>query len=124
MPHTILIVDDSFAIRLKIRKSFEEADFVVIEANDGKIAIDIVSNRFDIDVIITDINMDDMDGFTMISRMRSLPHLINIPIFILSTEKSDESNARAKALGVYAWMVKPWNANKVVPHITNLLNSK
>ena len=104
----VLIVEDSKAIRSVIRVALEEAgDFFVAEANNGFEALKMLPTR-KFDLIITDINMPDINGLELIGFVKSNAAYRDIPLIIVSTEKSEEDRRRGMALGAMGYEVKPF----------------
>jgi two-component system chemotaxis response regulator CheY len=85
---------------------------VVHDAEDGVIALDWL-NRHIPDLVITDINMPNMDGFGLIEALRKQDRYRDMPILVLSTESSDEKKARARDAGATGWIVKPFDPEKL-----------
>lgn len=109
----ILTVDDSASMRALLLHALSSRGFDVVQADDGQSALQwLVTN--DVDVIITDINMPRLDGFGLIEHLRSGERHCDRPILVLSTESSDEKKARARAAGATGWIVKPFDADKLV----------
>jgi two-component system, chemotaxis family, chemotaxis protein CheY len=110
----VLIVEDSKAIRSLIRIALEEAGgFFAVEANNGFEALRTLPSRT-FDLIITDINMPDINGLELISFVKSNPSYQNIPLIIVSTEKSEEDKRRGMALGAAGYIVKPFQKEDLV----------
>ncbi len=120
----VLIVEDSKAIRSMIRVSLEEAgDFFAVEASNGFEALKTLpSRRFDL--IITDINMPDINGLELIGYVKSNPTYQGIPLIIVSTEKSEEDKKRGLALGAAGYVVKPFKKEELVAAVTQALGGK
>jgi two-component system chemotaxis response regulator CheY len=120
----VLIVEDSKAIRSMIRVSLEEAgDFFAVEAGNGFEALKTLpSRRFDL--IITDINMPDINGLELIGYVKSNPTYQGIPLIIVSTEKSEEDKKRGLALGAAGYVVKPFKKEELVAAVTQALGGK
>jgi two-component system chemotaxis response regulator CheY len=104
----VLIVEDSKAIRSVIRIALEEAgDFFAAEANNGFEALKMLPRR-KFDLIITDINMPDINGLELIGFVKANPAYRDIPLIIVSTEKTEEDKRRGMALGAMGYVVKPF----------------
>lgn len=113
MTASILIVDDSASLRMAIRIALREDGYTVTEAGDGVEALTMTeSARFDL--IVTDLNMPNMDGLTMIRELRKRPEQTGIPIIFLTTESDPEMKAQAKAAGATGWLVKPFVPDQLV----------
>jgi two-component system chemotaxis response regulator CheY len=120
----VLIVEDSKAIRSMIRIALEEAgDFFAVEAGNGFEALKTLpSKRFDL--IITDINMPDINGLELIGYVKGNPAYQGIPLVIVSTEKSEEDKKRGLALGAAGYVVKPFKKEELVAVVTQVLGGK
>jgi two-component system chemotaxis response regulator CheY len=107
---TILIVEDSQTTRSLIRAVIDElGDFETIEASSGFEALKMLPLQ-EYDLIITDINMPDINGLELISFIRNNPRYNSLPIVIVSTERSEEDKKRGMALGATAYVSKPFKA--------------
>jgi two-component system chemotaxis response regulator CheY len=120
----VLIVEDSKAIRSMIRVSLEEAgEFFAIEAGNGFEALKTLPTRR-FDLIITDINMPDINGLELIGFVKSNPEYQDIPLVIVSTEKSDEDKKRGMALGASGYVVKPFAKGDLMAAVNKALEGK
>ena len=117
----ILIVDDSDILRLKLRTALEEAKHEVVEGASGADGIKIARADSGIELIITDLNMPDVDGLAMCQEIRKLPNYANVPIFMLTTEKSANLKAQGKEIGVMLWIVKPFTPERVTEAINKVM---
>ncbi|OGW40645.1 MAG: two-component system response regulator, partial [Nitrospirae bacterium GWD2_57_8] len=100
----VLIVEDSKAIRSMIRVALEEqGSYFVVEATNGFEALKALPTR-DFDLIVTDINMPDINGLELINFVKSNPAYRTIPLVIVSTEKSEEDQKRGLALGAAGYV--------------------
>lgn len=109
----ILVVDDSMTIRKVLQSILEPDGHVVSEASDGLEGLSKFKGVADISLILTDVNMPNMDGITMCEQLRQLEEGKKVPIFVISTEGNSDLKARAKAAGVLAWMTKPPQGDKI-----------
>jgi two-component system chemotaxis response regulator CheY len=117
----VLIVEDSKAIRSMIRVSLEEAGgFFAIEAGNGFEALKTLPTRR-FDLVITDINMPDINGLELIGFVKSNPEYKDIPLVIVSTEKSDEDKKRGMALGASGYVVKPFTKGELMQAVNKAL---
>jgi len=120
----ILIVEDSKAIRSMIRVSLEEfGGFYVVEAGNGFEALKTLPTRR-FDLIITDINMPDINGLELIGFVKSNPAYRDIPLVIVSTEKTEEDVKRGLALGAAGYVVKPFTRADLMAAVGNVLEGK
>jgi two-component system chemotaxis response regulator CheY len=120
----VLVVEDSKAIRSMIRVSLEEAGgFFAVEAGNGFEALKTLPTR-SFDLIITDINMPDINGLELIGFVKSNPAYKDIPLIIVSTEKSDEDKRRGLALGASSYVVKPFTKDELMTAVKNVLEGR
>jgi two-component system chemotaxis response regulator CheY len=120
----VLIVEDSKAIRSMMRVSLEEAGgYFFVEAGNGFEALRALPTRR-FDLIITDINMPDINGLELISYVKSNETYRAIPLIIVSTEKSDEDKKRGMALGAVGYVVKPFTKEELRDMVANVLKEK
>ncbi|HIC43050.1 MAG TPA: response regulator [Sulfurimonas sp.] len=104
----ILIVDDSNMLRDMVKFALQEGGYPdVTEAVDGADALQ-KAKREVFNLIITDINMPNMDGFELIKELRKIPAYAKVPVMTLTTEKTPEMKAKGKAVGATGWIVKPF----------------
>ena len=119
MAKKILIVDDTKSVRAVIGTTLKMAGYETLAAEDGVEALRILQDKenADIDLIITDVNMPNMDGVTLIKKIKSDKNLLNKPICVLTTES--EQGKHNEELGSFkdAWITKP-----VQPaHVLNII---
>lgn len=107
----ILAVDDSSMIRNLIESASDDLGYDIEVAKDGAIGLEKTQNE-SFDIIFSDINMPQMGGLEMVKNIRKNPKYTFTPIVMLTTEKKAELKAKGKALGVKAWLVKPFNKKK------------
>lgn len=120
----VLIVEDSKAIRSMIRGWLEEAGgFFAVEAGNGFEALKTLPTR-SFDLIVTDINMPDINGLELIGYVKSNPTYRNIPLIIVSTEKSEEDKKRGMALGAAGYVEKPFKKETLMTVVTKALENK
>jgi two-component system, chemotaxis family, chemotaxis protein CheY len=116
----ILIVDDSETLRTQLRKTLEEASHEVLEGYDGVNGLETLRANPDVQLILCDVNMPEMDGITMCSKVHEDDGLNKIPIFMLTTESNPEMKAKGKEVGVKAWVTKPFVATKLLAAIEKI----
>jgi two-component system chemotaxis response regulator CheY len=110
---SILIVEDSTTTRALIRAVIEEmGDFNTVEAGSGFDALKLLPTQ-EFDLVITDINMPDINGLELINFMKNNPRYSHLPLIIVSTEKSEEDKKRGMALGAMAYITKPFKAHEL-----------
>jgi len=109
----ILVVDDSASMRQMVAFTLKGAGHETIEASDGVEALTSAkTGRFDL--VITDVNMPNMDGITLTKELRSLPNYRFTPILTLTTESSAEKKMAGKQAGATGWLVKPFNPDQLL----------
>lgn len=113
MGKTFLVVDDSASMRQLVTFALKDAGHEVIAAENGKDAIAKLGGA-KIDMIITDLNMPEMDGITMIKQLRGMPNYKFTPIVMLTTESQDGKQAEGKAAGASGWIVKPFKPEQLM----------
>lgn len=120
---SVLIVEDSATTRAMIKAVIEDMgdDFITLEAGTGFEALKLLpQERFDL--IITDINMPDVNGLELINFIKSNPNYQHIPIIIVTTERSNADRERGLALGAGAYVTKPFKAEELQEVIAKALN--
>lgn len=116
----ILIVDDSSLIRSVAASATEEAGHTPIVASNGQEGIEAMET-YEVDMIFSDVNMPVMGGIEMVTQIKENPAYKFIPIIMLTTESDPALKAQGKALGVKAWMLKPFNKDKFFMAVKKLL---
>lgn len=113
MSANILAVDDSASLRMAIRIALTGAGYDVTEAEDGLDGIQKAKDGH-FDMIVTDLNMPNMDGLSMIKELRAMPAYCGTPIIFLTTESDDAMKQQAKAAGATGWLVKPFVPDQLI----------
>lgn len=116
----ILTVDDSASIRQMVNFTLTKAGYEVSEAVDGRDGLD-KSGHAPYSLIITDLNMPNMDGIEMITAVRKLPGYGFTPILMLTTESQPEKKDAGRKAGATGWIVKPFNADQLVAVVQKLV---
>ncbi|MCM2475042.1 response regulator [Rhizobium sp. CG5] len=116
---TILVVDDSELVRWVLKTALEGEGFKVELAEDGAKAVDMVTKGLKPDLIITDVNMPNMDGLGLIANLR--PLLRFTPILVVSTESQASKRDEAKKLGATGWLTKPVNPEDLLKVVRRIL---
>jgi two-component system chemotaxis response regulator CheY len=121
MAKIILIVDDSVLMLTSVKSNLEMAGFKVEAAEDGVKAMAKLKGGLKPDLIITDINMPNMDGMELIKNVRALPGFRFTPILTMTTESQAEKREEGKKLGATGWLVKPVGGSDLVKVIKKVL---
>jgi two-component system chemotaxis response regulator CheY len=113
MTTTILTVDDSPTMLDMLAVTLRTAGYEVVQAENGQKGLDALKST-EVDIIITDINMPVMDGFTFIEKLREDHSNLATPVLILTTESSQEKKQKGRAAGATGWIVKPFDPTKLL----------
>lgn len=116
----ILIVDDSRTIRQQVSFTLSKGGFTVVEAEDGQDGIVKLEAHADVAMVISDVNMPNMNGIEMIEAIKLAGKHGTLPIVMLTTEGSADLIERAKAAGVKGWLVKPFKPDQLVAAVQKL----
>lgn len=119
MSKTIMTVDDSASVRQMVSFTLRNAGYTVIEAVDGKDALSKL--RGDIHMVITDLNMPNMDGIELIRNVRKQTAYKFIPIVMLTTESQASKKQEGKSAGATGWIVKPFKPEQLLGVIKKVL---
>ena len=106
MTKTVLLVDDSATMIMSVKALLTTNGFAAVTASNGRQALAEIKKAKP-DLIITDINMPDMNGLELIQQVRQLPGMRFVPILTLTTESDSSKRDDAKKLGATGWLVKP-----------------
>lgn len=120
MSKTIMVVDDSSSVRTVVGTALKGAGYNVIEACDGKDALKKIQGE-KIHLIVSDVNMPNMDGITFVKEVKKLPEHKFVPICMLTTESEQSKMAEGKAAGAKAWIVKPFQPPKLLDAVSKLV---
>jgi two-component system chemotaxis response regulator CheY len=116
----VLVVDDSNSIRDMVCFTLKSAGYQTVEASDGQQGLNTAKTGT-FDLVISDVNMPNMDGITLCSELRKLPSFKFTPILMLTTESSGDMKQRGKAAGATGWLVKPFNPDKLIATIKRVV---
>jgi len=121
MSKTALVVDDSPTMRQMVALTLSNAGFKVVEAEDGKDAVNKVAAGPKMDIVVTDLNMPEMDGITLIKELRKMAAFKFTPILMLTTESAADKKQAGKEAGATGWIVKPFNPELMLKVIAKVL---
>ncbi len=119
MPKKIMTVDDSASVRQMVAMTLRNAGYDVVEASDGKDALAKLTGP--VDMIITDLNMPNMDGITLIKSVRADSRFRFIPIVMLTTESQADKKQDGKTAGATGWIVKPFKPDQLLAVVQKVL---
>ncbi|AUH52404.1 two-component system response regulator [Chromobacterium sp. ATCC 53434] len=120
MAKTILIVDDSTTLRQVVKMTLAGAGYDVLEAGNGKEALDILDGR-KIHLIISDVNMPQLDGIGLLKSIKQLPHYKFTPVIMLTTESAEDKKQEGKEAGAKAWVIKPFQPPVLLTAVSKLI---
>ncbi len=118
---SVLAVDDSASMRVLVNHVLESAGFEVVLAEDGVEALDFARDNA-VDLVLTDINMPNLDGIGLIKELRSLRHYKYVPLLVLTTESSHDKKMEGKSAGATGWIVKPFNPEQLISTISKVIS--
>ena len=113
MSKRILTIDDSKTIRDMLMLTLADAGFEVLQAVDGQDGLDVLGQGA-VDVVITDINMPQMDGYEVIRHCAAIRRTRSTPILVLTTESEADKKNLAREAGATGWMVKPFDPDRLI----------
>lgn len=120
MDKTIMTVDDSASVRQMVSFTLRELGYQVVEAVDGEDALSKL-NGTTVHMLLTDLNMPNMDGIELIRNVRANSSYKFIPIVMLTTESQEEKKQDGKAAGATGWIVKPFKPEQLLAVIKKVL---
>ena len=100
--------------------TLKSAGYEVIEAADGAEALTLLKSR-PVDMVISDINMPNLDGISLTRQLRTLPSFVRTPIILLTTESDPAKKAEGRAAGATGWIVKPFNQEQLLALVAKVL---
>jgi len=116
----ILIVDDSKTIRQQVNFTLTKSGYTVVEAEDGNDGIKKLSENPDCALVISDVNMPNLDGLQMLEKIKSDSKYANLPVVMLTTEGGQDLILRAKNAGAKGWIVKPFKPEQLIAAVQKL----
>jgi two-component system chemotaxis response regulator CheY len=120
MAKTIITVDDAATMRKMIAFTLKAAGYDMIEAEDGLAALNLLKTR-SVDLVITDVNMPNMNGIELTRQVRTFPHLAKVPILLLTTESDPAIKNQGRAAGASGWIVKPFKQEQLLAVVGKVL---
>jgi len=118
---TIMTVDDSATVRQMAKIVLSGAGYQVVEAVDGVDALSKLTGQ-EMDLILTDLNMPNMNGLELTRRVRTLPQYKFVPVILLTTESQPEKKQEGKVAGATAWIVKPFQPDQLLSVVKKVLS--
>jgi len=115
----ILAVDDSASVRQMVKFTLSDAGYTVIDAVDGKDALAKLNGS--VNMVITDLNMPNLDGIGLIRSLRANPTVKGVPILMLTTESQESRKQEGKQAGATGWIVKPFTTQQLLAVVKRLI---
>ncbi|HOV90666.1 MAG TPA: response regulator [Syntrophorhabdaceae bacterium] len=120
MSKTIMTVDDSASIRQMVSFTLKKEGYDTVEAVDGVDAINKLKTK-PVHMIITDLNMPNLDGIGLIKEVRADPVYRFIPIIMLTTESQESKKIEGKKAGATGWIIKPFKPEQLIAVVKKVL---
>jgi two-component system chemotaxis response regulator CheY len=120
MAKTVMTADDSASVRQMVGFTLRQNGYEVVEAVDGQDALQKLGST-KVDMLITDLNMPNLDGIGLIKGARALPACKFIPIIMLTTESQESRKSEGKAAGATGWIVKPFKPEQLIAVVRKVL---
>ena len=120
MAKVIMTADDSASVRQMVSFTLKQGGYEVVEAVDGKDALQKLAGH-KVDMLITDLNMPNLDGIGLIRALRALASCKFIPIVMLTTESQVEKKQEGKSAGATGWIVKPFKPEQLIAVVKKVL---
>lgn len=120
MSKTILVVDDSASVRQVVGIALKGAGYLVVEASDGQDALKKLDQQR-VHLVISDVNMPNMDGLTLLKNLKTRPDTKFTPVIMLTTESEQSKKEQGRAAGAKAWVVKPFQPQQMLAAVGKLI---
>lgn len=120
MSKTIMAVDDSASVRMMVNFTLSRLGFEIVEAVNGKDALKKLDKK-PVHMLIADVNMPELDGISLVRKVREHPSYRFIPIIILTTESQEAKKQEGKAAGATGWIVKPFKPDQLIAVVKKVL---
>ena len=120
MGKCIISVDDSATMRKMVSFTLKSAGYEVVEAGDGLEALNLLKLR-PVDLVISDVNMPNLDGIGFTRQLRSQPAYSRTPIILLTTESDPAKKSEGRAAGATGWIIKPFTQEQLLAIVSRVL---
>lgn len=117
----ILSADDSTSIRQMVEFTLKGAGYEIEQAEDGKKALEMAMSG-EYDLVLSDVNMPNMDGISLVTELRSTDKYKYTPILLLTTESAKDMKIKGKEAGATGWIVKPFNPAQLIETVKRVLS--
>ena len=115
-----LLVDDSRTMRTMLRRIVQPLGFEVAEAENGRVALDLLGSEAQPDLALVDWNMPEMDGLAFVTAVRNTPEYRRITLVMVTTESEQSQIVKALAAGAHEYLIKPFTADALVDKLSFL----
>ena len=123
MKKTIIVVDDFASIRDFVCETLQRKGYDTVGASNGNEAYQLLTDKANVNLVLTDYNMPDCTGFELLKKIKSNPVVSHVPVIFLTTESSPEKMRTAKDEGLTAWIKKPYRAETFFAQIENAIGN-
>jgi len=123
MKKTILVVDDFASIRDFVCETLQRKGYETLGASNGNQAYAMLSDKPDVNLVLTDYNMPDCTGSELLQKIKSNPEISRVPVVFLTTESNPDKMRDAKEAGLSAWIKKPYRAEAFFAQIENAISN-
>lgn len=123
MAKTILVAEDSASVRKFISLALKMKGFNVVTAVDGMEAIEKLPALDNLDLLITDINMPNIDGISLVKNIRNDSAFKNVPIIILTSLSDDKDIKAGMEAGADSYLIKPFNTKKIQYEVAKYIDN-
>ena len=120
MGRKALVVDDSNSMRQMVSFTLQQAGFETVEGANGVEGLQRLAEG-SVDLVITDLNMPEMDGISFIKQLRTQAQFKFTPVLMLTTETQDEKKSAGRSAGATGWITKPFNPERLLQVIKKVL---
>ena len=117
----ILAVDDSVSMRQLVKATLQGAGYQIVQASNGVEALQYAKTQAVPRLVLTDVNMPDMDGLTLLRELRKLDDYKHVPILMLTTESGQDIKKRGREAGATGWLVKPFSPNELLATVKRVI---
>ena len=121
MSELILAVDDSASMRQLVKATLQGAGYEIVQAANGVEALKYAKTQAVPRLVLTDVNMPDMDGLTLLRELRMLDNYKHVPILMLTTESGQDIKKRGREAGATGWLVKPFTPYELLATVKRVI---
>ena len=119
-PARLLVVDDAWAVRMTMKQLLEDAGYRIETAHNGNAALEVL-RRAQVDLVITDLEMPELNGLELARRMRAYPAWLTIPLIMITSRSAEKHRVAAMEAGVQLYLTKPYRDSDLLAQIRSML---